>query len=119
MELNDDASRESILRWRQRAVECPPEVLESMSVTPGDNRPGQHLEDLWRLKLKIAEDRHKATIDKFNRAAEDQRLGLTLHPDGFHAISNALKEETAAQHEYMRVSIFTELVVNHKLPPDE
>ena len=79
----------------------------------------QLLEDLWQRRLASALDRYRSAKRECEQVMQAQRDLLTPFPDGQFAVRRALAVETAALVEYRRVlTIFTDLVVDGKPPPE-
>jgi len=80
----------------------------------------QQLEDLWRERQQAALAQYRASQVTTRAAQAEHHTLLTPAPDGTFAISQALKRENASLREYCRVlTIFTDLVVYGKMPPEE
>lgn len=78
------------------------------------------LENLWRAKVQAAHERYRRAAVQSHSVMEEQQQKLLTGADGFHAVTMAVREESAALREYRRVlKIFTELLVHGMLPPEE
>ena len=78
------------------------------------------LEEVWRLRLEAAAERHKIAKAQYAKALEEFSNGLTVPPDGSQGVRRATLEETAARDERMRVlKAFTDLILHGKIPKDE
>lgn len=80
----------------------------------------QELEDRWRSRVTQAQAQYKQAVAKYYTLSQERREGLTPSPDGLPVVSKAHQEEAAALQEYVRVlRIFTDLIVQGRMPPDE
>jgi hypothetical protein len=78
------------------------------------------LETLWRDRLEIAQAHYRMIKARLGTAMAEHGDGKTPSPDGTFAVRRSLKAETDALREYRRVlSIFTDLTVFGKMPPEE
>jgi len=78
----------------------------------------QLLEVLWRQRVQNELHRYREAREVCQKSLSDR--GDIPSPDGSFAFQRALRVETAALKEYMRVlEIFNTLVVHRKMPPDE
>ncbi len=78
------------------------------------------LTDYWCGRLQDATARHKAAIAQYREALEEYRTGTAPPVDGGFAFRQALRAETVARHEYVRIlRIFTELILEGKIPEQE
>jgi uncharacterized NAD(P)/FAD-binding protein YdhS len=88
-----------------------------------DARPSRReLGAAWRQRVDRARSRYEEKL-AIRRQMVGERLewpiSLAPDPDGRFALNQALKEESAARTEYMRLlRIFTELIL-HGTPPEE
>lgn len=75
------------------------------------------MEDLWRCRLQQAQERHKLAVETARKVTLENTQRLSESPDSSLALHQVHAQESAALEEYMRVlKIFTELVVNGKMP---
>ena len=88
-----------------------------------DAKPFRHeVEAAWRERVDRARSRYEEKL-AMRRQMVGERLewpiSLSPDPDGRFALNQALKEESAARTEYMRIlRIYTELIL-HGTPPEE
>jgi hypothetical protein len=76
------------------------------------------LEDLWRNRLTVSMERYRIARVECKEAALAQ--SDIPSPDGSFAYGRALRAESAAVKEYMRVlRIFTDLTIHRIVPPEE
>ncbi len=74
----------------------------------------------WKGRLHDARKRYNLAVVQFRQAVSEQKAGLLASPDGFHAVRNALLNESKARSEYIRVlRIVTDLVLYSKIPTFE
>jgi hypothetical protein len=77
------------------------------------------LQDIWRQRVWKAWSRYVEASDGF-RIAWDEHAELRMNPDGALAIRIARQAESEALAEYMRtLKIYTDLVLNGTVPPEE
>ena len=80
-------------------------------------RSRKDIEDFWRARLQRAREQHQNAMDESRRAILDHALGASEPPDGSFALQQLHTRESAALREYMRVlKVFTDLIVNDKIP---
>ena len=79
----------------------------------------QTLEEAWRQRLYAAGHRYRNAKLEAKRAAAEQLQGLIPSPDRVIATRRALREESDALSEYMRViTAFNQSILDGKLPED-
>jgi hypothetical protein len=79
----------------------------------------RELEDLWRQRLREARLKYEEASKAF-KATWGEHFESRLTADPTLAIERARNAESQALSEYMRVlRIFTDLIVNAKLPPED
>src|SRR5215475_4826469 len=79
----------------------------------------QELEDFWRQRLREARLKYEEASKAF-KATWGEHFETRLTADPTHAIQQARKAESRALSQYMRVlQVFTDLVVDGKLPPED
>jgi len=75
---------------------------------------------VWRARLDKAKAAYDLAVAEFRRTTEEYRFRETPSPDGELAVRRALQAEAAAREHYMDVlRVFTELVVDGKVPPQD
>ena len=83
----------------------------------------REVEAAWLERLKHARSRYeeKLAIRKEMLAERSEwPINLQADPDGRFALNLALKEESAARTEYMRLRrIFTKLILHEALPDED
>ena len=78
------------------------------------------MEDLWRKRVRAAQQRYCAAAAKHHEALEQWQQSLVPGADGIHSVSQAANREAIARLEYMRLlRIFTALVVEGRVPPND
>ena len=91
--------------------------------SPVDATPfRREVEAVWLERLKRARSRYEEKMAIRRQMVAERPvwpINLAPDPDGRFALNQALKEESAARTEYMRLlRIFTELIL-HGTPPEE
>jgi hypothetical protein len=77
----------------------------------------QMLEDCWRLRLEETRVHYRKATDQYRKLLQDQPAGRPQDPNG--ALALARQAESEARAEYARVlRVFTELIVNGKMPEE-
>ncbi|HTS65901.1 MAG TPA: hypothetical protein VMH28_27960 [Candidatus Acidoferrales bacterium] len=77
------------------------------------------LEEIWRTRLKAARQRYVESTEAFTRVTPDSADGLMHRQDSAYSRLQAGERERFARQEYMRVlRIFTDLVVDGKIPEE-
>lgn len=72
---------------------------------------------LWKRRVQVARERYDAAASHLNRVLSAGNAGFLQEPDGVLAVRDARLKESMARSEYMRVlRIFTELVLDRRLP---
>jgi len=82
--------------------------------------PGNYEEtlELWRSRLRDAQVQHSEAVKKYRRAARDYKVGALPCPDGGLALRQALRAESLALEEYMRVVIiFNDFLIRGQPSP--
>ena len=78
------------------------------------------LEQVWRVRLEQAAERHKLAKATCAKVLEEFNNALTVPPDGSQAIKRATLEENAAREEHMKIlKEFTDLILRGKIPKAE
>lgn len=83
-------------------------------------------EDIWRERLEDSKERYDAASARCREVLAEHNASrsasfpkFTPTPDGTFAIAQALKTESAARQEYVKVlHIFTHLVIHGDLPQE-
>jgi hypothetical protein len=87
--------------------------MEQADLTP----PRKLIEDLWRERLEAHRQSYEHARREAAKALADSAEVLHQRPDGSFAIQKALRGETRARAEYMRVlKTFTDLHLYGKVP---
>jgi hypothetical protein len=87
--------------------------MEQAHLTP----PRKLIEDLWRERLEAHRQSYEQARREAAKALAESAQGLCQRPDGSFAVQKALRGETRARDEYMRVlRTFADLHLNGKLP---
>jgi hypothetical protein len=87
-----------------------------MANIPTDSPIRQELEELWRCKVKQAQQHYKDASARWREAIE-ARLPST---DGNSAVRRAAQAQAVARRVYKRIlEVFLDLVVKGKVPPAE
>jgi len=90
-----------------------------MSAPENPNVNRQELEDEWQERLHEAQKRYHEATARSNEALRVFRERSVPTPDGGEGYNRALREETLARREYMRVlRIFTDLTVAGTIPEE-
>jgi hypothetical protein len=77
------------------------------------------LEQAWQTRVRVAKQRYEESSREFIRLAGDLKNGRYQPPDCSEVLRQARQRECFALDEYMRIlQIFSDLVVNGKLPED-
>ena len=77
------------------------------------------LEEIWVERVRGARERYREATATFQKVW-DENFDIHLAADPTHAIQHARKVESAALNEYVRVlKIFTDLVLNGKVPDED
>jgi hypothetical protein len=88
----------------------------SSEPTSGDS---QRILDLWRGRLLEAKSKYDLAVTEAKGAGTSFRAGTLPTPDGSHNLINAIRAETQARDEYLRVlRVFMDLVVDGKRPEE-
>ena len=78
------------------------------------------IEDRWRTRLADAKRNHDQAVVEFRRAAEVYRAREIPASDGSLGLHQAISAESSARREYIRIlRLFTDLVVNGRIPKDD
>ena len=78
------------------------------------------METTWLSKVQAAQRRYRVASAKYRRALEEHKQFSLPSPDGVFALRQAAQAEAAALHQYTRtLKVFTDLIVDAKLPPSE
>ena len=78
------------------------------------------LEEIWRLRLEAAAERHKIAKAQCAKTLEEFSNGLTVPPDGSQAVKRATLEEKTSRDERMKIlKAFTDLILHGKIPKDQ
>jgi len=79
----------------------------------------QRIVELWRGRLLAARAQYDLAVTEAKTAGRDFIKGTLPTPDGGTSMGAALKAETRARNEYMRIlRIFTDMVVDGKRPAE-
>ena len=110
------AGNEWLLVCLQRGI-----ISRAGEVAAGPSR--SELESAWRERVGRARSRYEEKL-AISRRMVGERLewpiSLAPDPDGRFALNQALKEESAARTEYMRLlRIFTELILRGTPPKED
>jgi hypothetical protein len=84
--------------------------------SPDPQRSGGDLALLWRTRLEKAKAEYDLAVAKFRRSAEEYRTRSSEAGDT--ALREAVREENRAREHYLSVlQVFTDLIINGKIPP--
>ena len=77
----------------------------------------ERLQSLWQARLKDAKVQYSVAADRFKTASMEFGNRTLPTPDGGANLLSAIRAESTARHEYLRVlRIFTAVVVSGKRP---
>jgi hypothetical protein len=77
------------------------------------------LTDLWRKQLKDALEQLNSATLNVQKILDDYRSGVIPSPNGGYGLRQALKTESGARSEYMRVAmVLHDLALHGKVPPE-
>ncbi len=77
----------------------------------------REMEDRWRARVEAARRNLDSAASVSRKVLAEQQKWPLPAPDGSRAVRNALREESAARQEYMRLlRVFTDFVVQGKVP---
>jgi hypothetical protein len=79
---------------------------------------GMELAALWCARLDKAKAAYDLAAAEFRHSAEEYRYRQAPSADGSFALRHAITAENAARAQYVHVlQVFTDLIVNGKVPP--
>jgi hypothetical protein len=77
------------------------------------------LEELWKTRVRQAEQDYLRAKAESAKALEEQARGRISSPDGHYGLIHALRMETAAVSEYTRVlRIFNDFILHGTVPKE-